>query len=292
MRRRSRRFRQSPDVRVRGNRQGCQLKLRPDAGRRARSRRKPARRFPLAASIPSSLSAWLSPGGRTPHSLSRSVRANTSAGGPSAAISPSRNIIIRSAARSSSDSCSITIRLKPCARSRAISSKTSALPSGSRSVVGSSSTMTDGRSASTDAIARRCFSPPDSDIGSRCSKPRSPTASSAGTIRRSISARSMPTCSIANATSCATLVENNCDSKSWKTMPTFGATSQTRRCSSGSPAIRIAPRKSPSSNSGMMRLRHLASVDLPAPDAPITPIISPADCTKLTARRAGRPAPW
>ena len=113
-------------------------------------------------------------------SVSSPVRANTSDGGPSAAISPSRRTTIRSAARSSSDSCSITIRLKPCSRSFLINAKTSALPSGSRSVVGSSSTMTDGRSASTDAIARRCFSPPDSDIGSRCSKPRRPTASSAG----------------------------------------------------------------------------------------------------------------
>ncbi len=62
-------------------------------------------------------------------------------------------------------------------------------------------------------------------------------------------------------------------------------------CSIDSPAMRIAPWKSPSSNSGTMRLRHFASVDLPAPDAPITPIISPAFWVKLTARSAGRSAP-
>ena len=92
-----------------------------------------------------------------------------------------------------------------------------------------------GRSASTDAIARRCFCPPESVVGSRSSKPRSPTASSAGVSRARISSRGIPTRSIANATSCATVVENSCDSKSWKTMPTSAARSRTRESRNRAP---------------------------------------------------------
>ena len=99
-------------------------------------------------------------------------------------------------------------------RSRRTSSNTSPLPSGSRSVVGSSSTIIDGCTASTEAIASRCFSPPDSEVGSRSSKPASPTAASAGPRRALICSGAIPTCSIAKATSCATLVEKSWASKS------------------------------------------------------------------------------
>ena len=48
------------------------------------------------------------------------------------------------------------------------------------------------------------------------------------------------------------------------------------------------PVNAPPSNSGTIRLRHFASVDLPAPDAPITPTISPAAAVKLMRLSAGR----
>ena len=70
-----------------------------------------------------------------------------------------------------------------------------------------------------------------------------------------------------------------------------GATSHTRAPSSERPPIRTTPAKTPSSNSGTIRLRHFASVDLPAPDAPMTPTISPAAPRSRTPLSAARSPP-
>ena len=63
---------------------------------------------------------------------------------------------------------------------------------------------------SRGAASRRPTATSDRDPRSRAS----PTAAAPGRSARAISSRGIPTCSIANATSCATLVENSCDSKS------------------------------------------------------------------------------
>ncbi len=70
--------------------------------------------------------------------------------------------------------------VKPSVRlsSRTVA-KTSWVPTGSSCEVGSSSTRRSGHSASDDAIARRCFSPPESVCGGRFSVPSRRTAARA-----------------------------------------------------------------------------------------------------------------
>ena len=64
-----------------------------------------------------------------------------------------------------------------------------ATPSGSRFAVGSSSSTSPGRIASTPASASRCFCPPESDFVGRSSGTSRPTASSASATRGQISSR-------------------------------------------------------------------------------------------------------
>ena len=62
-----------------------------------------------------------------------------------------------------------------------------------------------GSRARSAAIARRCFSPPESVIGSRPSKPCRPTTDRASARRSRISSRGTPSCSMPKATSWRTV---------------------------------------------------------------------------------------
>src|SRR5438105_1489591 len=73
----------------------------------------------------------------------------------------------------------MTIVTSPRSATRAITSRTARAPSGSRFAVGSSRRRTRGRSARIPAIARRCFSPPESAAVARSSLYAKPTSASA-----------------------------------------------------------------------------------------------------------------
>ncbi len=89
--------------------------------------------------------------------------------------------------------CSITTSVAPVSPSAcSMLARTSRTPSGSRFAVGSSSSSTPGRIASTPARARRCFCPPESDFVCRARGTSSPTASSASATRAGMSADRHP----------------------------------------------------------------------------------------------------
>ena len=150
-------------------------------------------------------------------------------------------------------------------------------------------THSSGSRANTAAIASRCFSPPDSVVGSRRSKPARPTAASARSIRWRMARGSTPSCSRPKTTSSSTLVEKSCASKSWKMKPTRSARSRVWSWSAGRPSTRSVPRNSAGFRVGTMRFEHLRSVDLPAPLGPKTATISPRlTCSETPASaRAG-----
>src|SRR5207244_3393781 len=83
-------------------------------------------------------------------------------------------------------------------------------------------------------------------------------------------------------------VENSCASKSWNTMPIVPASSPTRRPWMGSPRRRTSPVTSAGTKQGTRRVRHRASVDLPAPLAPMTTASAPGGSSRSRAASAGR----
>ncbi len=187
--------------------------------------------------------------------------------------------------------CSTSTTVHPSAVARSSTPSTAFRPTGSRSLVGSSSRSTFGRSAKSPAIASRCFSPPESVVGSRPSKPTRPTASSAAATRPGMSAGGTPVCSRPNTTSWVTSVEKSCASKSWNTMPRTPASSPTLRSTIDAPAIRISPVTSAAVKHGTSRARQRMSVDLPAPVAPITRVSVPGASASPTPSSAARSAP-
>ncbi len=226
-----------------------------------------------------------------PAAVQASTSASSARGAPRATTRPSRRTRSRSASAAAAVSCSITSIASPSARSPASVRSTSVRPAGSRSVVGSSSTMTGGRIASSPAMARRCFSPPESVVGSRPSKPARPTVASARAMRSGISAGGTAVCSSPNTTSCVTSVEKSCASKSWNTMPIVPASSPTRRSWMDAPRSRMSPVTSAGTKHGTRRVRHRASVDLPAPLAPITTASAPCASSRSRSTSAGRAVP-
>jgi hypothetical protein len=243
------------------------------------------------ASSPSAANTRGTSAGRTPAAAQVATSASTSVGRPETTTRPSCSRTNRSASAAVVVSWSITRSVNPSARSAASVRITSARPTGSRSVVGSSRSMMPGRSASSPAIASRCFSPPESVVGSRPSNPASPTPASARRSRAGISPAGTPVCSRPKTTSCVTSLEKSCASKSWNTMPIVPASSPTRRPSIGSPASRMSPRTSAGVKHGTMRVRQRASVDLPAPVAPMTTASAPTGSSRSTPSSAARPPP-
>src|ERR687889_809347 len=216
------------------------------------------------------------------------VALRTSLAGLSATILPSRSTIMRSASRVSSVSCSTTMRVTSSRslRSSAIS-KMPSLPMGSRSVVGSSRQSMRGSMASTEAMARRCFWPPERVAGVRSSNPSRRTCLSTLSTRSTISCRSTLKFSGPKATSRATFVEKSWASKSWKTRPTSCANSPTLPSRVERPPTRTSPSILPLKKWGIRPLRETQSVLLPAPDGPITTTNSPSATSRSTPSSAG-----
>src|SRR5581483_9397414 len=263
---------------------------RGDARPRRRSSSSASSTSTRRRSMPRPAATTSSSRGRTPHAARTSTRRATSCAGPAARTRPRSSTSRRSAISAASGSCSTTTIAAPASRNARRRSNTARFPSGSMSVVGSSRRITSGASAQIAAIARRCFSPPESVAGSRRANPARPTRSSASAARRRISRAGTPSWSSPNPISSATLVEKSCDSKSWKTTPILPARSATVNESAGSPNRRCVPATSAGSSVGMTRLRHWRSVDFPAPLAPITATISPARTSRSTPASASVPS--
>src|SRR5215212_6551948 len=226
--------------------------------------------------------------GMTLDSSRRSTSLRTSLAGLSATILPFRKTIMRSASRVSSVSCSTTMRVTSSRslRSSAIS-KMPSFPMGSRSVVGSSRHRMRGSMASTEAMARRCFWPPERVAGVRFSKPSRRTCPSTLSTRLTISSRSTAKFSGPKATSRATFVEKSWASKSWKTSPTSWANSPTLPSRVERPPTRTSPSILPLKKWGIRPFKETHKVLFPAPDGPITTTNSPSATSRSIPWSAG-----
>src|SRR5215208_3551332 len=195
---------------------------------------------------------------------------------------------MRSASSVSSVSCSTTMRVTS---SRSLSSpaisNTPSLPAGSRSVVGSSRQSMRGSIARTDAMASRCFCPPESVAGCRFSNPSRRTRPSTLFTRLSISSCSTAKFSGPKATSRATFVEKSCASKSWKTSPTSLANSPTLPSRVEFPRTFTSPSILPRKKWGIKPFKETHKVLFPAPEGPITTTNSPSATSRSTPWSAG-----
>ena len=143
-------------------------------------------------------------------------------GSPSKRILPSLMTIIRSAyLDAKSNRCSTrTIVILRSSFNSFMTSKIFCAPIGSRDDVGSSSIMTSGRIASTDAIATRCCCPPESSYGARSRRSQIPVVSRAQSTRFRIFSLGKPRFSSPKATSFSTDRAKSWFSGFWKTNPT------------------------------------------------------------------------
>ena len=162
-------------------------------------------------------------------------------------------------------------------------SSTSRRPAGSSIAVASSSTMHSGSMAMTPAMAMRCFWPPDSRCGAWRANFSMPTAASASSTRRRISAVGTPRFSGPKATSSSTTLATIWLSGFWNTIPVR------RRISSSSDSSRVSipsTYTAPPLGSSTAFMC-LARVDLPEPLWPSTTTKVPFSTVTDTPRRAG-----
>ncbi len=111
--------------------------------------------------------------------------------------------------------CSTTIRVRPSrSRSSRRRLKTACAPSGSRLAVGSSRRIVSGAIARIDAIAKRCFSPPERVVVVRLARCVIPTKARHCSTRAATSLGGRQRFSGPNATSCHTLRVQICASGS------------------------------------------------------------------------------
>ena len=213
---------------------------------------------------------------------------------PSSSSDPWRMTAMRSAiAATTSRSCEMNSmampRLRRTSRSRA---STCACVVTSSAVVGSSAISSVGSPARTIAIIARCCWPPDSSKGRRSSMRTGsgkPTSCSSSAARVWRSRRSRPAGMV--STICAPRVISGLSALmgSWNTMPIWRP--RTVRHAAGSNAVSSRPRRrmlpatcgwpgaSPSTAS--------AVIDLPLPDSPISPRVSPSRMSSETSRTTG-----
>ena len=176
----------------------------------------------------------------------------------------------------------------PCSSTRIFSIV--AVPFGSSPAVGSSSTSTSGRMASTPASATRRFSPSLSLCGFRSlnTSGARPTCSRASRTRFSTVSSGSPRFRGPNATSFATVSSKSCISGNWNTRPIrrrMSARSTPRRLMS-TPSTSTRPRR------GVSRaVKCCKSVVLPEPDRPTSPTNSPCWIFRETPRSTSRSEP-
>ncbi len=172
---------------------------------------------------------------------------NTSSGLPLAIPAPESSTISSSACVARNSTSWLTrITVTAYSRlSRVSAWKTSAVPTGSSSEVGSSNTRIGGRAASEAAMATRCFSPPERVLMTRFRSSRISSASSASSTWLWMRSGGRPRCSGPKATSSSTVSETIWKSGSSKTVPTRRPRSLSESASTGVPPRRTLPRRRP-----------------------------------------------
>ncbi len=169
---------------------------------------------------------------------------------------------------------------------------------GSRPAVGSSRNSTSGSSASARARAARLTMPPDSSSGYlHAALAGRPASASFSRARCSASRRSSPACSISGSAtfSCRFSEVNN--APRWNSTPKRRSTCERRSADSSS---RFSPNTLTLPAFGRRRPTMLRrSTDLPVPDPPTTPRISPRrmsrsrpSCTVWLPKRLTSPRTW
>ena len=159
--------------------------------------------------------------------------------------------------------------------------------SASRLPVGSSAMRMVGRFTIARAMHSRCCSPPDSATGMAFSRARRPTLSSAARTRRPASSRASPgdaqrkrhVLERVAVEEQLVVLEDEADA---------AAQDRERRLAERGRGSARAPRPLPRV-ARSMPAASLRSVDLPAPECPVTTTISPAATSKLTSRSASWP---
>ena len=218
----------------------------------------------------------------------------TAPAGAKASWWPSSSSSRTSSARGRAASSLCSIKTMVCSRRRAriaSRSKTAYIPGGSRFAVGSSRTSNPGRAASTSAMARRCFSPPERVTVLRCSKPDRPACASASRTPDTISGRGQARFSRPNATSSSTRDMTSWLSGSWKTRPIRSPSNRAGVSATSSPPTRSPPCQRPGTTCGTRPARARARVLLPDPDGPRTSRTRPASSRNVRPSMAGRDLP-
>ena len=214
--------------------------------------------------------------------------------GPSNAMRPEASSTIALVAISSAASRSCSTRIRARSSDPAMSASaawTSAVPCGSRFAVGSSRIRTGDPVASAEAIASRCFPPPDSRSGFSARRSHRPIRRRAASARASTSATGNRRFSRANAASSSTDPVTICASGSWNTVDTELLSVAIGVVATSCPHTETLPETAASSECGMRPLSASASVDLPDPLGPSSSTTSPACTSNETSRTAGSLAP-
>jgi hypothetical protein len=144
----------------------------------------------------------------------------------------------------------------------------------------------EGRFTIARAMHRRCCSPPESATGIAFSRPSRPTLSRAARTRRPVSAPVKPAMRSGSAT-LSNAVRSKSSLWSWKTKPIRRRSTESAVSPSAArfwPWITTLPAVARS-----MPAASLSSVDLPAPEWPVTATISPEPISQETSRSASRP---
>ena len=227
-------------------------------------------------------------GASSPCAASRSVSRKTSSGVPSAATAPSTTIAIRSIRTASSGDCVMKTTLSRYSstidRSRP---RMSSRSPGSSDEVGSSQMRYRGRIETTEAIATRCFSPPDSLWGGYWRYFSRWNRSSAHETRRWISLDGRPRFSSPKATSRSTVVETSWLSGFWKIIPVRWWTCHVF---DGSAVFRPSTRTRPDWGT-INPFKQRARVLFPEPLGPITATLSDSPISNDRPRSVGTAFP-
>ena len=218
----------------------------------------------------------------------------TASAGAKASWRPESSSSRTSSARGRAASRRCSIRTMVCRRTRAraaICSKVACIAGGSRFAVGSSRTSRPGPVARTSAIARRCFSPPESVIVPRRSKPDSPTCASASGTRVCIASRGQARFSSPKATSSSTRDMTIWLSGSWNTRPIRSPSRRAGVSATSRSPTRRAPFQVPGRTCGTRPARARAIVLLPEPEGPRTSRTRPGSSRNVRPSIAGRDLP-
>ena len=202
---------------------------------------------------------------------------------------PNRSTCPPSAATRSSSCVAATIPVPPAASSRS-SATTSAQVRASCPKVGSSSTSTRGRAASTAPTDSRRCSPPDRVYGLALASGARPSRSSSSPTRASTCTAGTPARRGPTASSSATVVATTWCSGSWKTVPIRVTSSRGRHrwgAVPRAPAASAGAATTSPAAGGCRPARVSASVDLPEPLSPSTHVTDPAATARSTSATTG-----